>query len=115
MRLKRFIICGRVAAPQPVPLVQMAQLYPQDSRLNLVQPAVPADFLAAVLVTGAVIAQGTEALRKLLGIGYNHAAVAPCSQILAGIEAEAARVGQRTGAPAMVGCSQRLGVVFDHV
>src|SRR5690348_4103343 len=114
-RREQFIVCLRMPDPLAVPLLEVTELYPQNCGLNLVETAVPADFLAAILAAGAVIAQGMKAPRQGLGIGDNHAAIPPAAQVFGGIKADAAGISQRTCAAAMIGCSQGLGVVFDYV
>src|SRR5690242_5268772 len=104
-----------MGTPLSVPAIQVTQLHSQNRRLNLVQSAIPTDLLATVLVTSTMVPKRAEPLRKLIGISDDHTPVAPCPEILAGIEANTAGIRQRARVPLVVGCTQRLGIVFDYV
>src|SRR5207253_9329785 len=81
-------VAGRVRATLVVPGVQVAELDPEDRRLDLVEAAVEADLVVQVAAPAAVRAQHAQPLADR-GVGRrHHAAVAGAAQVLGRVEAE---------------------------
>src|SRR5260370_17025745 len=91
----------------------MAELHAQDRGLDFVQTAVPAGFLTYIFSSLTVIAQGAQTCFEFFGIGYDHARVAVCAEILRWIEADARNIAERTRAPGFVSCADGLRILFN--
>src|SRR5260370_37588538 len=100
--------------PCGVPLWQMLELHGQDRGLDFVQTAVPAGFVTYIFSSLTVIAQGAQTRFAFFGIGYDHARVAVCAEILRWIEADARNIAERARAPGFVSCADGLRAVFDN-
>jgi len=111
---EQIIVPGRHALPSGNPLVEMAQLDPQDGRLQLVQALLVAYDLVQVLRVLAHVAQHFDAVVEAGVAGRDCAAVAVAAHHLGGVEAEAGDVAERSGRAAFVQGAVRMRGVFDH-
>jgi hypothetical protein len=96
-----------------VPPGQVRQLHAQDSSLDCIHAAVPADFLVMVTSRAAVIAQIAHALRHSGIAGGDHAGIAVGAQVLSGIKTESGRRAQGPCAGVPPFRADGLGGVFD--
>jgi len=110
----QFLAVARGQLPScGVPFVQVAQFDSQDCRLHAVQPAVVAGHGVVVLDGRAVVSGGLEPRGQVFVIGDDGSAVAHRSQVLAGVEAEAAGSSHAAGSAAFVTGSMCLGGVLN--
>src|SRR5262249_4451556 len=101
-----------LAAPR-VPAVEPAEACAENRRLQLVAPRVPgAGQGVAVLLVPAVLAQKTHAVRDLVVVRANGAAVAERRQVLRRVEAERRDVAERAGTRAVSPRAHRLGAIL---
>src|SRR5262245_44160883 len=101
-------------APPRVPGVEVAQLFGQYCRLKLVEAAVDAFGLVIVPALFSVVAQLRQFAGENVAIGYDGTGVTKRPEVLAGIEAEAAGVANRTEFSSLVSCAVGLGSVLDN-
>src|SRR5258708_28607654 len=92
----------------------MAQFYAQDSRLQLVQTAVPTSLRAEVAAGLPVVAESAQPRGKLFVIGHDHSRIAVRAQILARVETQAARASHRARLAPVIARSHGLRIVFDQ-
>src|SRR5579872_6469779 len=64
------------------PFFEMLQLHAKNRGLHFVEPAIEADLFVIVLLAAAVRPQSAHALREVCTVGYDHAAVAACAEVL---------------------------------
>ncbi len=96
------------------PGFDVVHLHVQYCRLNFVHSAiVSCDNMISLVLRRSIEEQG-HASRKFRLIGDNCSGLAIGSEILIGIEAEAAEVSDRAGTPALVHSAMRLGSVLDY-
>ena len=91
----------------------MRQPRPQNSRLDLVEPAVDTDSDVVVALGLAVLAHEQQALRQLFVVCKHRPTVAERGEILRRVEAEAAERPDRPGVSTPECCARRLGAVLD--
>jgi hypothetical protein len=97
-----------------IPCIEKWQLYPQYSRLHLVQAAVDTDTLMLVLHLLAIITEYSHFFCKIVVIRDNTTTVTNCTEVLGGIETEAPRILKASHPPAMVQSTVCLAGVFDN-
>ena len=107
------IISGHLPALEIV-LVEMLQLHVQNCCLNLVKPAVAAFIFEHVFAGGAIVRKGAHRFRKFGVVGSHRAGIAERSEILAGVEAVAGGVAERTGMAAFELASVCLSIVLHE-
>ena len=98
-----------------VPVVQTSELAPQDRRLQRVQPRGRSDDAVLVARALAVRAQQLDAFGELGHGRHDGATVAPGSEVLGRVEAEAADHAERADAPSAVAGAMCLAGILDHV
>src|SRR6266545_3983139 len=102
-----------LAAPG-VPLVEPAQLDPQDRRLHGVDPPVPRERDVVVLLLLAVVAHHPDPLGQLGVVGGQRAPVPVGAQVLARVERERGEGAEAAGPFAVPPRAVRLaGVLYD--
>src|SRR5206468_1702161 len=89
---------GRVPPPAFSPSIQILQLDSKHGGLNFVQTEIAPELLAVVLCPKSMASQEPHARGEIGIICGDHAAVTEPAQIFGGIETEAARVPNGTGA-----------------
>src|SRR5262249_38670710 len=99
--------------PGGVPLIEPAQLHPQDGGLQRVEPAGEADLLVTIFQARATIAQQLDAFGDIAALGGYQPAITVGAQVLPGVKAEATDVAQAPRPPAGIDCAVRLCRVFD--
>src|SRR5215471_20736989 len=101
--------------PGIVPVIQEAQLHPQDGSLQGVQPVVPSHSYMLVLAPLPVVAHHSHLLGQVWVVRSQHPAVTVRAQVLARVEAEGRKITKR---PNTASCPARpvsLTGVLDHL
>src|ERR1700691_1540974 len=93
---EQLAIGGGDYASALVPFRELFQFRAQDRGLDRIEPGVVAANLMRVVRQAAVIAEARYAMRNLVVIGRDRAAIAPCAEIFTGIKAEASSVAERS-------------------
>src|SRR5204863_737841 len=104
---------GRVPPPAFSPSIQILQLDSKHGGLNFVQTEIAPELLAVVLCPKSMASQEPHARGEIGIICGDHAAVTEPAQIFGGIETEAARVPNGTGAFLIQFRPDRLGRIFN--
>ena len=112
VRERSVVSLGDLPAPGVLALEE-GKLRPEDRRLDLVEPRVPALPLGVVAAVPAVLAQLPEAPGDLRVVGGDGAAVAVGTEVLRGIERKGSRSAEAAGRPALEARAVALSAVFD--
>ena len=114
-RPKHRVISLRHRAPLLVPAVDVLQLHAENGSLEPVHARIPADLVVVVAAPHPVLAQHSQALGNLIGVGRHHAGIARRAQVLGGIEAERRHIAQSAGLPPLPLRAPRLGGILDEL
>src|SRR6185503_3771654 len=101
-------------ATQFVPTIKVPELNVQHRGLNSFEPKVITDYLVAIFLFRAVIAQQAHAARELCVAGDDCSAFAVGAEVLSRIETETPDVAESAHATAFVFSAVGLGGVFDN-
>src|SRR4051794_26092858 len=104
----------RLTPPVVVPGIEVSQFDEEQSRLQLVKPAVDAEDFVLVFLRRAVVAQQTDPLGDCLVVRRDGPAISECAQVLAGVEAKGTGVTQGTRALLSVFRAMRLRGVLEQ-
>lgn len=102
-------------SPHGVPGIEVGELYPEHSGLQLVQTRVVTHGLVVVLLPAAVDSEHPGRIGQGIIVGGDHAPVTEGIQVLGGEEAVAAEGPHGSGLPALPGGPEALGTVFDDL
>ena len=103
-----------VRAARLVPLVEVGQLDPQQSRLKAVEALVVADLDVLALGPLAEVAQPAQPGREHIVVGADRTAVAERSEVLARVERECGGRAERPDAAPAIARPVRLSRVLEH-
>src|SRR5438876_3381430 len=109
------LVSPRMGPPRFVRSIQPSQFDPERGALDAVHPGIPTHDGVMIFLFLPVIAQHLYFFLEILVPGDDCAGLPECSQILAGIEAEAARDPHRARLAALVLRPMRLTRVLDHM
>src|SRR5436190_6346072 len=85
-----------------IPFVEFLELYPKQSSLEFIEPAVEALHFIEIFFPGAVIAESANAIGEFRIIGGDGARITESTEVLSGIEAMTCGIAQGTGPFAFV-------------
>jgi len=112
-RCEQFAVVRGMCAALVVPVVEVFEFHREHRALDAFEAEVVADKFVMVLALGAVVAEHADAARYLQVVRQNSAALAVCAEVLAGVEAEAARARERADGTVAVERAVRLRGVLD--
>src|SRR5262245_26865245 len=92
----------------------MWQLRAQDGGLNGVETKISAYRRGQVLRFLSVYTQQLNSPGQTFVVRQHHSRVPVGTEVLRGKEAETSQSTDRTGAPTIAFCTDRLGSIFDH-
>jgi len=107
-------IPGCDSASGPNPSVHMGELHPEERRLKLIEPAVPAQLNVVISVIRPVVPESPNPLREIGSIRHDHPAVAAPPQRFGGVKAQARHVPKDPHPAALIGGPKGLGSIFHE-
>src|SRR5437588_1062767 len=112
--LQQARVFGGVRTPRALPVCEIAKLDAQNSRLNLVEAAVPPGLTAQVLGGLAVIAKRAKARSDFRRVRDNHSRVTVRAKVFRRVKAKAGGVAERADTAPPINCPNGLRAVLDE-